>query len=126
MLLHGCTLRDCIRALVCKYCNYLDIVVQAVQNIAAKSTKFVALEIMEVVAKIMAVMFPFWTTICQNGSLYAIGSFSCLSVLSVCLSVTLVYCGQTAAWIKMKFGMQVGLSPGHIVLDGDPSPPKGA
>jgi len=23
----------------------------------------------------------------------------------------------------MKLGMQVGLDPGHIVLDGDPSPP---
>jgi len=40
------------------------------------------------------------------------------------LSVTLVYCGQTVVWIKMKLGMQVGLSPGHIVLDGTqlPSP----
>ena len=46
----------------------------------------------------------------------------CLSVLS-CLSVTLVHCGQTVGWIKMKLGMQVGLSPGHIVLDGDPAPP---
>jgi len=25
--------------------------------------------------------------------------------------------------VKMKFGMQVGLGPGHIVLDGDPAPP---
>jgi len=39
-------------------------------------------------------------------------------VRSVCLSVTLVYCGQTVIWIKMKLGMQVGLGPGHIVLDG--------
>ena len=35
----------------------------------------------------------------------------CLSVLSCplllsCLSVTLVYCGQTAGWIKMPFGME--------------------
>ena len=43
---------------------------------------------------------------------------SVLSVLSVCLSVTLVYCG----WIKIK---QVGFAPGHVVLDGDPPPPKG-
>jgi len=52
----------------------------------------------------------------------------CLSVLSVCLSVALVYCGQTVRFIKMKLGMQVGLGPGLIVLDGDPiSPsPKGA
>ena len=26
-------------------------------------------------------------------------------------------------WIKMKLGMEVGLSPGHIVLDGDSAPP---
>ena len=45
----------------------------------------------------------------------------CLSVLSVCLSVTLVYCGQMVGWIKMKLDMQVGLGPGHIVLDGDPA-----
>jgi len=55
--------------------------------------------------------------------------FVCLSVLSI----TLVYCGQTIGWIKMKLGMEVGLGlarprPGHIVLDGDPAPPpqKGA
>jgi len=30
-----------------------------------------------------------------------------------------MYCGQTVGWIKMKLGMQVGLGPGHIVLDGD-------
>jgi len=30
-----------------------------------------------------------------------------------------------AAWIKMSFGMEVGLGPGDFVLDGDPaSPPK--
>jgi len=40
-------------------------------------------------------------------------------VLSVCLSVTLVYCGQTVRWMKMKLGMQVGLGFGHIVLDED-------
>ena len=39
----------------------------------------------------------------------------------------LVYCGQTVGRIKMTLGMQVGLGPGHIVLDGDPAlpPPKG-
>jgi len=45
-------------------------------------------------------------------------------VCPVCLSVTLVYCGQTVGWIKMKLGMQVGFSPGHIVLDGDPPVPS--
>jgi len=34
-----------------------------------------------------------------------------------------VYCGQTAAWIKMPLCMKVGLGSGHIVLDGDPAPP---
>jgi len=48
-----------------------------------------------------------------------------MSVLS-CLSVcgVGVYCGQTVGWIKMPFGMEVGLDPGHIVLDGDPAPPQ--
>jgi len=39
------------------------------------------------------------------------------------LSVTLVYCGQTVGLIKMKLGVEVGLGPGHTVLDGDPAPP---
>jgi len=39
-----------------------------------------------------------------------------------CLSVTLVYSGQMVEWIKMKLGTEVGLSPGHIVLDGDRAP----
>jgi len=33
------------------------------------------------------------------------------------------YCGQTAACIKMPLGMEVGLSPGDFVLDGNPGPP---
>jgi len=38
-----------------------------------------------------------------------------------------IYCGQTAGWIKMKLGMDVGLGPGHIMLPVDPAPhPKGA
>ena len=47
-----------------------------------------------------------WATVCKNGSPYAIGPLSCLSVLSV----PLVYCGQTVGRIKMKLGMQVGLA----------------
>ena len=43
-----------------------------------------------------------------------------------CLSVTLVYCGQMVGWIKMKPGTEIDLGPGHIVLDGDLAPPKGA
>jgi len=45
------------------------------------------------------------------------------SYRTVVLSVTLVYCGQTVRRIKMKLGMQIGLGPGHIVLDGDSGPP---
>ena len=38
------------------------------------------------------------------------------------------YCGQTAECIKMPLGMDVGLSPGDFVLDGEPvrRPDKGA
>jgi len=43
------------------------------------------------------------------------------AVLSVCLDVTLVYCGQTVGWIKIKLDVEVGLS--HIVSGGDPAPP---
>jgi len=40
---------------------------------------------------------------------------------------THVYCGQTAGWIKMPLGMEVGFVPGDTVLDGDPAttPQKG-
>jgi len=44
--------------------------------------------------------------------------------LPVCLSVTLVYCGQRVGWIKMKLGLEVGLGPGHIVLDENSAPPQ--
>jgi len=39
-----------------------------------------------------------------------------------------VPCGQTAGWIKMALGIEMGLGPGYIVLDWDPtpSPKKGA
>ena len=33
-----------------------------------------------------------------------------------------IRCGQTAGWIKMVLGMEVGLSPGDFVLEGDPAP----
>jgi len=37
--------------------------------------------------------------------------------------VTFVHCSQTVGRIKTKLGTQVGLGPGHSVLDGDPAPP---
>jgi len=33
-------------------------------------------------------------------------------------------CGQTVGWIKMPLGKEVGFDPGHIVLNGDCSPPQ--
>jgi len=75
----------------------------------------------------------------QYGSPYAIKPLSVLSLMSVCLSVCLsclscpvcvsvklAYYGQTVGWIKMKLGIQEGLGPRHVVLNGDsaPLPPK--
>jgi len=35
-----------------------------------------------------------------------------------------VYCGQTAAWIRMPLGMKVGLGLRDIVFDVDPATPR--
>jgi len=35
-----------------------------------------------------------------------------------------VNCGRTAGWTEMLLAMEVGLGPGHIVLDGDPAIPS--
>jgi len=58
----------------------------------------------------------YWATVCKTVRHMLSGR--CLSVLSV----TLVYCGQTVGWIKMKLGMQVGLVPGHTAIGGDTAP----
>ena len=60
-------------------------------------------------------------------SMHFLATVCCRTVVCpVCLSVTMVYCGQTVQWINMKLGMEADLGPGHIVLDGDPSfSPKG-
>jgi len=34
------------------------------------------------------------------------------------------YCGQMAGWMKTPLGMEVDVNPGHILLDGDPAPPR--
>jgi len=58
----------------------------------------------------------FWATVCKTVRPMLSDRcpvLSCpvlLSCLSVYLSLTLVYCGQTVGRIKMKLGMQVGLS----------------
>jgi len=52
-------------------------------------------------------------------------------VCPVCLSATLVHCGQTVRQVKMKLGTQVGHGPGHVVLklnfvlNPAPSSPRG-
>jgi len=43
----------------------------------------------------------------------------CLPPCLFDMPVTLMYCGRTVGWIKMKLGMEVGLEPRHIVLNGD-------
>ena len=50
-----------------------------------------------------AIFAIFWATVCRNVSPYD-GTV----VLSACLSVTLVYCSQTAGWIKMSLGTEIG------------------
>jgi len=63
-----------------------------------------------------------WATVCKTvrPMLSVRCRLSC-PVLSV-LSLTFVHCGQTVGRIKIKLGIQVGLGPGHIMLDGDPAP----
>jgi len=59
----------------------------------------------------------FWATVCKT--VRPMLSDHCLSVYNVGVL------RQTVGWIRMPFGTEVGLSPGHIVLDGHPAPPKG-
>jgi len=54
-----------------------------------------------------------WATVCKTVH-HVLSDRCCLS----CLSVTLVYCGQTVGWIKMPHGTEVGHGPGDIVVDG--------
>jgi len=65
----------------------------------------------------------FWATVCKTVRL-CYRTVVCL----FCLSITVMYCGQTVGWIKMKLGTEVGLVPDHIVSDGDPAspPPRGS
>jgi len=63
---------------------------------------------------------PFCATVYKTVALcYRTVVCPVLSVLSVC-DVRALW--QTVGRIKIKLGMQVGLGPGHIVLDGDPAP----
>ena len=69
----------------------------------------------------------FWATVCKTvHRMLSVRSLSVLSVLSVLpvLSVLCV-CNVRALWTNAwtDQDVQVGLGPGHIVLDGDPAPP---
>jgi len=78
---------------------------------------------MSIVAKlspISATAKLFWAAVCKT--VRPMLSVCCLSVCLSCLSVTLVYCGQTVGWIKMNLGMEIGLGPGYVVLDRNPAP----
>jgi len=39
-----------------------------------------------------------------------------------CQFLAHIYCGQTAGWIRILLGTELGLGPGDTVLDGDPAP----
>jgi len=56
----------------------------------------------------------------SNGSPYVTGPLSCQSV---CI-VGIFWPSGWIGWIKMPPGAEVGLVPGHIVLYGDPAPPR--
>jgi len=60
-------------------------------------------------------MNSFWVTVCKR---FALCYRTVVSPVCPILSVTLVYCGQTVGRIKIKLGVQAGLSPGHIMLHG--------
>jgi len=63
----------------------------------------------------------FLATVCKTVCPYAVRPLSLsFPVLSVC-DVRALW--PTVGQIKMKLGVQVGLGPGHIVLDEDPAPP---
>ena len=62
----------------------------------------------------------FWATVCKT--VRPILSDRCLPVLSIC-DVDVLW---PNGWMDQdKLGLEVELSPGHTVLDGDPAPQKG-
>jgi len=70
------------------------------------------------IVELSAMAGIFWRSFVKRFAL-SCGTVVCLSLLSVAL----VYCGQTVGWIRMPLCVEVGLSLGHIELDGDPAPP---
>ena len=73
----------------------------------------------------LANLNQFWATVCKT--VRPMLSVRCLSVCLSCLSVCPV-CNVGVLWPngwsdQDETCMQVGLGPGHIVLEGDPAPP---
>ena len=58
----------------------------------------------------------FGATVCKTVRLMLSDRCPVLSVCLSCLSVTLIYCGQTVGWIKMKLSTEVGLGPAPATL----------
>jgi len=70
-----------------------------------------------------ALVMCHWATVCKTVRPMLSDRCHCLSVCRSVMLVGLGLCyGQTVAWIKMLLGMEVGLAPGHTVLDGDTAP----
>jgi len=65
--------------------------------------------------------FALWyqIVVCLSYLSFSVLIYHVLSCLSVCLSVTLVYCGQKS-WMDQDDTWHAG--PCHIVLDGDSAP----
>ena len=72
-------------------------------------------------AKLHNSVIDFWATVCKTVCF----ALRYRTVVCPVCDVGVLWPNSTAAWIKMKLGMEVGLGPGHIVLDGNPSPKKG-
>jgi len=53
-----------------------------------------------------------------------IAAADCGVCLSVCLSVTRLWCAETAERIEILFGVKTPGSPGNSLLDGGPDPPR--
>ena len=53
--------------------------------------------------------YDFWATVCKKRF-----ALCCRTVVLSVMSVTLLYCGQTVGWIKMKLGMEIGLGPATL------------
>ena len=66
-----------------------------------------------------------WGPSCPHGKGHISPHFRDLCAQAACVHIIRGPCllCPNAGWIKMSFGVDVGLGPAHIVLDGDPAPP---